>query len=378
VLFLAGLCLQARPLNPQGLSADNAGAQAPASTSSNAATVVPRLVQFSGTVTDSSGKPATGTVAITFSLYELQEGGSPLWSETQSLPLDSQGHYTAYLGATSLDGLPLNLFTSGQARWLGVQPELAGVSEQPRVLLVGVPYALKAADADTLGGKPPSAFVLSESPAPSGSTSATSAGDNTAATSVRGRTASPRADTQSPSAGTNQVGGSGTTNFIPIWTNSTTLGNSTLFQTGGKVGVVTTTPGATLDVKGSVRGSISTTSGTAVTGDANGTTGATVGVAGVTKSSSAGAIGVLGQATATSGVVFGVSGSSSSTTTNAAGVNGFESATTGLVLGVNGSTNSTTNFSAGVSGFEGATTGLVFGVNGWTGSTTTDDGGWKG
>src|ERR1700732_4097579 len=31
------------------------------------------------------------------------------------------------------------------------------------------------------------------------------------------------------------VGGTGTTNFIPIWTNSTTLGNSTLFQTGGNV-----------------------------------------------------------------------------------------------------------------------------------------------
>src|SRR5712691_130609 len=43
----------------------------------------------------------------------------------------------------------------------------------------------------------------------------------------------------------------GTTNFIPIWTNSTTLGNSTIFETGGKVGVGNTSPAATLDVKGS-------------------------------------------------------------------------------------------------------------------------------
>ena len=47
-----------------------------------------------------------------------------------------------------------------------------------------------------------------------------------------------------------QVAGGGTTNRIPIWTNSNTLGNSNLFQTGGKVGVGTTGPAATLDVIG--------------------------------------------------------------------------------------------------------------------------------
>jgi hypothetical protein len=35
------------------------------------------------------------------------------------------------------------------------------------------------------------------------------------------------------------VTGSGTINFIPLWTGSTTLGNSKLFQTGGMVGVGT-------------------------------------------------------------------------------------------------------------------------------------------
>jgi hypothetical protein len=50
------------------------------------------------------------------------------------------------------------------------------------------------------------------------------------------------------------VGGSGTTDFLPLWTNSTTLGNSVLFQLGtgakAKVGIGTTTPKSTLDVKG--------------------------------------------------------------------------------------------------------------------------------
>jgi hypothetical protein len=38
-----------------------------------------------------------------------------------------------------------------------------GLEEQPRVLLVSVPYAMKAGDAETLGGKPLSAFVLAPS-----------------------------------------------------------------------------------------------------------------------------------------------------------------------------------------------------------------------
>lgn len=50
------------------------------------------------------------------------------------------------------------------------------------------------------------------------------------------------------------VSGSGTTDFLPLWTNGTTLGSSALFQLGtgakAKVGIGTTTPKSTLDVKG--------------------------------------------------------------------------------------------------------------------------------
>ena len=213
-------------------------------------TVVPRLVQFSGTVTDASGKAATGTVVITFSLYALQDGGAPLWSETQTLTLDSQGGYTAFLGATSPEGLPLDLFASGAARWLGVAPELPGAGEQTRVLLVGVPYALKAADADTLGGKPASAFITTDRAAPiSGSGASSSSGSP-----VANRDAAPGVSTKNrPPAST--ITGSGTTNYLPLWTGSTTLGNSVLFQTGAgttaKVGIGTTSPTNSLQVNGS-------------------------------------------------------------------------------------------------------------------------------
>jgi trimeric autotransporter adhesin len=149
---------------------------APAAGSASDATVVPRVIKYSGAINPQSvpqiaqskenegGKsPLPAVVSFTFSLYELQEGGGPLWSETQKVQVDERGRYAVFLGATVSEGLPLDLFTSGKALWLGVQPELPGAAEQPRVLLVAVPYALKASDSDTLGGKPASAYALAGS-----------------------------------------------------------------------------------------------------------------------------------------------------------------------------------------------------------------------
>ena len=46
------------------------------------------------------------------------------------------------------------------------------------------------------------------------------------------------------------VTGSGTANYIPMWTSSSVIGNSKLYQTGGKIGVGTTAPTVALDVNG--------------------------------------------------------------------------------------------------------------------------------
>jgi hypothetical protein len=47
-----------------------------------------------------------------------------------------------------------------------------------------------------------------------------------------------------------QVGGAGTTNRVPLWTSSSTLGNSILIQSGGNIGVGNSSPVAILDVSG--------------------------------------------------------------------------------------------------------------------------------
>src|SRR5260370_39205586 len=121
-------------------------------------TSVPRLIKFAGSATDTEGKVLSGTVGITLAIYKDQYEGAPLWLEPQNIQADAKGNYTAQLGSTKPNGLPLDLCSSGDARWLGVT--VNGGQEQPRVLLLSVPYALKAADAETIGGLPASAFVL--------------------------------------------------------------------------------------------------------------------------------------------------------------------------------------------------------------------------
>jgi|HubBroStandDraft_6_1064221.scaffolds.fasta_scaffold04525_4 hypothetical protein len=215
-----------------------------AQTATQTASALPRLVRFSGAVKDLNGNALTGTVGVTFALYSEQTGGSPLWLETQNVTADSSGRYAALLGATKPDGLPAELFTSEQARWVGVQ--VSGQPEQPRVLLVSAPYALKAGDAETIGGLPPSAFVLAAPPV-SGSGSASPA-------------ASADGGSASPSTATDVTTTGGTANFFPFFNGGSTIIDSVVEQTGSgstaRIGIGTSTPAATLDVRGSttVRG----------------------------------------------------------------------------------------------------------------------------
>jgi hypothetical protein len=183
--------------------------------------VVPNLVKFSGIAKDSSGTPLAGLVGITFALYAEQSGGAALWMETQNVKVDAAGHYNVSLGAEK--SLPADLFASGEPRWLGVQ--VADQSEQPRVLLASVPYALKAADAETIGGLPASAFLR-------------------APTQNGGVESGPQ---KLPPT----VHGNGTIGYVPLWTAKNIIDKSSLFQSGVNLGIGTTTPGALLEVNGS-------------------------------------------------------------------------------------------------------------------------------
>jgi len=204
-------------------------------TPQNSQPVVPRLVNFSGRAADANGKAVAGVTGVTFAIYRDQQGGAPLWIETQSVSADNKGNFTAQLGATKPEGLPLDLFTSGEARWLGVS--LNGATEQPRVLLMSVPYALKAADAETVGGLPASAFVLAAPTVANGLSVPTAGTPTTVSGSVP------------PPATSNVTTTGGTVNALPLFTTATNIQNSILTQTGttainvaGKLNLPATAP----------------------------------------------------------------------------------------------------------------------------------------
>ena len=238
-------------LSGQALSAEGSPAEKSSDKAANyngaaaqAAVSAPRLIQFSGVLGDANGKPLTGVQGVTFALYKDQEGGAPLWLETQNVTADAEGRYAVLLGSASTEGLPLEFFSSGEARWLGMQVNLPGEAEPPRVLLVSVPYALKAADAETLGGQPLSAFVLA-SPSPDrqgGDTSGESTNGSASKDKPFVNTAAfglPTASTTTDGQIAKFTGGSGA------------VTDSLITETSdGKIGIGTTAPQSALHLMG--------------------------------------------------------------------------------------------------------------------------------
>jgi hypothetical protein len=220
-----------------------------------APTAVPALVSYSGIAFGSDGKPlAPAATSITFLIYNDPQGGEPLFTESQIVSPDSAGRYKVQLGATMPNGIPVDIFSTGAARWLEIQ--IAGQPPQPRVLLTSVPYALKAADAATLGGLPASAFVL--------------AGANASISTALGTSLTPDASSTVTTTG-------GTANKLAKFSGSNTIVNSILYDNGTEVGIGTTSPTATLTVGGSLTVNGDTTQNSQVLFAAEGTATASTG-----------------------------------------------------------------------------------------------------
>ncbi len=196
-----------------------------------ATTAVPNLIRYSGTLKDAQGAVPSGTpLGVTFAIYKQQDGGAAVWQETQNVTPEANGQYSVLLGSTTAAGLPGDLFSQQEQRWLGVQVQ--GQEEQARVLLVSVPYAFKAHEAETLGGLPASAFVQAATSGATGTEAGTAvnalstAGNAGSATVGKGNT--DRA-VKAPCNGS--LGGGGTPNFISVFDSTgCSLVNSAMFQ----------------------------------------------------------------------------------------------------------------------------------------------------
>src|ERR1022692_1589733 len=237
--------------------AQQTSTSAAASVSAQAATnTVPNLIRYSGTLKGEQGAAASpsATVGVTFAIYKQQDGGAPIWMETQNVTPEASGQYSVLLGSTKTEGVAAELFSDQEQRWLGV--EVQGQPEQARVLLVSVPYAFRAHEAETLGGLPASAFAQVSTPQSSLGPIGSPAPLNASASPAIAASVSPAV-----------VTGLGVVGRIPLWTTNMNLGNSVLFQAFtppakvGFIGVKTTSPSTQLDVSGAINTSPTTVAG---------------------------------------------------------------------------------------------------------------------
>jgi hypothetical protein len=208
-------------------------AQSTPSTTQAVSQGVPHVVKVSGFLKDASGSPLSNVVGVSFSIYADQNGGVPLWEETQNIQF-SQGYYAAMIGEGTSTGIPSDVFIAGQPRWLGIRALLPGEEEQPRVELVSVPYAMKAEDANTLGGLPASAFVQASNV--NGINNSTTVASSNS-TTVSNSTGTFAANLPVTTAG-------GTIGMIPEFDSTTDITNSPI--------AVNTLPGNQTDVVGMV------------------------------------------------------------------------------------------------------------------------------
>ncbi len=113
---------------------------------------VPKLIHFQGRLADAQGNPIDGELVLTFRLFDVESGGTALWTEVHGIPTAvpvSDGFYEVLLGSIS----PLNLSFDGDL-WLSIQVE-SEPEMSPRHRLAASPYALNA---DLLDGQDSTAF----------------------------------------------------------------------------------------------------------------------------------------------------------------------------------------------------------------------------
>lgn len=159
---------------------------------------VPQTMSYQGVLTDGLGNLVPdGTYYFSFNIYLTAVPGPPaIWSECQSLTV-TKGGFNAILGSTTPLNLPFDVpyylgFSVNSVP--GVPPcPIATPEVLPRVALAASPYSLS--------------------------------GPN----------------------------GSGTANFVPVFLGPKTVGNSDIFDIGGKVGIGNFAPTTGLDVAGATR-----------------------------------------------------------------------------------------------------------------------------
>ena len=98
---------------------------------------IPETINYQGILKDAAGAVVpNGDYSLTFKLYDVESGGSSIWSETKLLTVVS-GIVNTRLGSVT----PIPQATFCAAAWLGITLA-AGTELTPRIELASVPYSI--------------------------------------------------------------------------------------------------------------------------------------------------------------------------------------------------------------------------------------------
>ena len=115
---------------------------------------VPQTISYQGLLTTSSGAPiADGNYNLTFSLYTVPTGGTPIWTETQSSVPVSNGTFSVILGSIT----PFTGVNFAQQLYLGItkdsDPEFSPRSALTSAPSSLAPWGISGSDISYMSGK---------------------------------------------------------------------------------------------------------------------------------------------------------------------------------------------------------------------------------
>jgi len=99
---------------------------------------VPHKMRFQGKLQDSSESNLDGLFTLSFKIYDVETGGTSLWSETQEEISVENGMLDVVLGSVVDMNLPFD-----KQYYLGVEVENDG-EMSPRFMMTSAPYAFRA------------------------------------------------------------------------------------------------------------------------------------------------------------------------------------------------------------------------------------------
>jgi hypothetical protein len=198
---------------------------------------MPETMNYQVMLTNDADQPlANQAVGLVFRIYDVDVGGSPVWTEPRDVETNAIGVVSLVLGEVH----PIALEFTGPL-WLEV--EVDGEILSPRRPLTSAPYARRAHEATLFGGREAGDYVLdTDLSAPGVLNDPANPMDWTNLKGVPGGFADGSDD-----VGTG-VAGSGTIGYVPRFTGSTAIGNSLIYDSGSGVGIGTTSIDAKLAV----------------------------------------------------------------------------------------------------------------------------------